>query len=236
MIAAVHGTQTLMLGGVGVTVLPRVAGVELDDIHGLIDPSEWARAFACKSSARRDEILRSRYLLRSLTGCRTPLPLGAGGEPTWPEGWLGSLSHKDGHVALALHPVAAGFASVGLDLESIARVKPNLESRILGASESARLDAWDGDRQTMLAAAFAFKEAIFKAHFPLGRTMFWMHDAEIEQLNMATGAVVARLLVDSSKVTPRGTLIEGALRLLTLGADEYVLAVVTCVSTEGIRP
>ncbi len=195
----------------------------LDDsvLSATLHPDEQAEAKTFGSLARRDEYRRSRYLIRFLTGWKDPLPRRPAGDPSWPPGFLGSLTHKSGHVGLALAPAFA-FTSFGIDAELISKLKPEFSARVLTGTEPERLAGPDFLRR--LAVAFAFKEALFKAHFPLGRKMFFFPDAELTHLDLATGAVAARVLVDTSPQTPTGHVTEGVFRFVATKLGEMVLA------------
>lgn len=186
---------------------PDVA-VPVDD---LLSAEDIGFAAEIKAALRKQEFLRSRALIRRLTGWKGSLAKAASGAPGWPDGWHGSLTHKDGWIGLALS--RDGSYSLGIDAEDVQRLKPGLESRILNAAESARLDGWAAGkaevRMAHLATFFSFKEALFKAVFPLGRRMFYFPDAEIVRFGPGSGEITARLLVDASPVTPAGAEVNG---------------------------
>ncbi len=164
-----------------------------------------------KAGARKQEFLRSRLLIRTLSGWQGTLAKTGNGSPAWPEGWTGSLTHKDGWIGLAMSRDQT--TSVGIDAEDVGRLKAGFESKILNDQESRRLDDWsEGDatkRLDVLAACFSFKEALFKAVYPIGAKMFYFPDAELTRFDRQTGEIDARLLIDTSPVTPAGALVKG---------------------------
>jgi enterobactin synthetase component D len=188
--------------------LPAAVPVSVAETERWLVPEELAYAREMKASSRREEYLRTRYLLRRLTGWREPLPRTPFGGPSWPPGWTGSITHKDGHVGVALAR-ADRAKSIGVDAEAVARVKEPFEPKILTAAESRILDRLEGDRVQWLAVAFAFKEALFKCHHPLGGVMFYFHDAEVLRLDPATGEIAAAVRMDTSPRTPAGAVAEG---------------------------
>lgn len=120
------------------------------------------------------------------------------------------MSHKDGHVALAISD-SVDVLGLGIDIETCGKVKKYLENRIITSSEKKVLDMFSGvlEREDLLALVFSFKESIFKSIFPLGRKMFYFHDAQLEDIDLSQGVIRARLDCDASCQTPRGTLLEG---------------------------
>ncbi len=202
------GAETVAVGAVPVLWLP--PHVALSD-DSLLTAEDHLLAAPIKAETRKLEFLRSRFLIRKLTGWQGTLAKARDGAPGWPEGWTGSLTHKDGWVGLALSRDQA--TSVGIDAEDVGRLKAAFESKILNAAESSRLDGWsEGDatkRLEVLAACFSFKEALFKAVYPLGSKMFHFPDAELTRFERKTGEIDARLLIDTSPVTPAGAVVTG---------------------------
>jgi 4'-phosphopantetheinyl transferase EntD len=202
--------------------------VDDSQLRSRLHEDEWARAEKMRSTTRRSEYLRGRYLIRELLNSTEALAPSAHGAPTWPKGWTGSISHKDGHVAVTATQVP-DWQSLGIDVESSSKIRPGLESRIVNGEEAKILDAYEGiwDRSTLLAMAFSFKESIFKCHFPLGHKMFYFHDAAIEDIDLGLGVLRARLKVDTSPMTPAGTLVEGHTVLRSENGQGYVLTSVS---------
>lgn len=112
--------------------------------------SEFATARACARAALAD------------LGIDAAIPRGERGAPVWPAGTTGSISHTRG---FCLAVAAESKAVLGLDVEEIARIRPNIERRILVASEQERAASLAADdRAREVAAIFAAKEAFYKAH------------------------------------------------------------------------
>jgi 4'-phosphopantetheinyl transferase EntD len=124
-----------------------------------------------------------------------PIPVGERGEPCWPPGVVGSITHCAGYRACALAR-AAEIATVGIDaepnealprgvLEEIARVeeRPGV-AELMGSEPAVR---WD-------RLLFSAKEAVYKAWFPLARRWLGFEDAVVT-FDRATRTFDARLLV-----------------------------------------
>jgi 4'-phosphopantetheinyl transferase EntD len=207
--------------------LPSHVTIGENQLKERLHADEWVRAQTMKSTTRRAEYLRARYLVRELLNTGEPLPPSVHGAPSWPIGWVGSISHKDGHVAVAASQ-DPDLCGIGIDVESCVKVRLGLESRIIDHDESKILDAYEGvwERPTLLAMAFSFKESIFKCHFPSGQKMFYFHDAVIEDIDLGLGVLRARLKVDTSPMTPAGTMVEGHVVLRSENGSNFVLTTV----------
>lgn len=137
--------------------------------------------------------------------------------PTWPPGWTGSISHKEGHCAIAVEPSSV-YACLGLDIENPARVREALAEKILLPTEEKMLRAIAKSShlsfQTLLTIVFSFKESLFKAHFTLGQTMFYFHDASIVALDWNKQTIAAKVHLDTSSQTKKGFITTGAYCLI----------------------
>jgi 4'-phosphopantetheinyl transferase EntD len=94
---------------------------------------------------------------------------GPGGEPTWPSGLCGSISHAGG-VAVALVAPLAAYESVGVDVDDgsplgTAATTVATKREVALLRESA-LASDEGDAYLL---AFSMKEAVFKCQYPLAR-------------------------------------------------------------------
>lgn len=101
---------------------------------------------------------------------------GAAGEPLWPAGVCGSISHTmdaNGAVAVVCAAAKGRYQSIGLDLQNAIR-KPacNLRERIVIGAENPRTDF-----ETL--RLFSAKEAVYKAFYPLVKQFFGFSDAEL---------------------------------------------------------
>ncbi len=216
------------MGPVDIHWLSPNVEIDGDELEALLSAEECAESAAYKSKPRRDEYRRSRFLIRRLTGWRGSLAKTAAGAPSWPDGLVGSLTHKDGFVGVAFAPAKA-LLGLGLDAEDTHRLKPAFEPKILNAAESALLDGlgrrYEARRLANLALIFSFKEALFKCHYPLGKKMFYFHDAEITRLDFESGQIEARVLTDTSAETPRDHVTRGHFRFIDVDHRQFVLSI-----------
>jgi 4'-phosphopantetheinyl transferase EntD len=123
------------------------------------------------------------------------IPSGARGEPVWPDGIVGSITHCDGFRACGVAP-RAKLASIGIDAEADAPLPEGLLSDVALAEERhslARLQAvrpginWD-------RLLFCIKESVYKAWFPLTQSWLGFEDAVVA-IEPHGGTFAASLLV-----------------------------------------
>ncbi len=102
---------------------------------------------------------------------------GPGGEPLWPNGFVGAISHAP-DVAIAVVGRASDYAGLGIDVEEPSRGPTARAARLVcRPSEMAWVDPESGtQRLTML---FSAKEAVFKALFPIEHVWLGFADAEL---------------------------------------------------------
>ncbi len=178
------------------------------ELHGEPDPAQaGARAgepTGRRSGARSHEFARGRLCarraLRGLGVEEAPVGIGPDGEPLWPAGVVGSITHT-GSYAAAVVAHASGLRSPGLDAEPVRPMSEVLAAEVLTPLERARLrDA--GDPALLAVLCFAAKEAAFKAWFPLHRQWIEHHHLAVR----TTGP--GRLVVEA---TPSGLAELGAI-------------------------
>lgn len=167
-----------------------------------LDPLPEEEPLIAKSVAkRRNEFITVRYCARIAMGelGLPPVPIlkGDKGEPCWPDGVVGSLTHCTGYRGAVVGRSAA-VRSVGIDAEPH-DVLPNgvLDAISLPAERSEIPQAMPGglhwDR-----ILFCAKEATYKAWFPLTKRWLGFEDAHIsfEADGAAAGTFVSRILID----------------------------------------
>jgi enterobactin synthetase component D / holo-[acyl-carrier protein] synthase len=123
------------------------------------------------------------------------IPSGSRGQPLWPAGIVGSITHCDGYRACAVARVG-DLVTVGVDAE------PNqpLPGRVLGdiALPEERELLRDLSRQAPGThwdrLLFSIKESIYKAWFPLAERWLGFEDAVVS-IDLRHGSFSAYLLV-----------------------------------------
>jgi 4'-phosphopantetheinyl transferase EntD len=148
----------------------------------------------------------ARRALRQLGLPPVPVLRGEHGEPQWPAGVVGSMTHCGGYRAAAVAR-SCDLRTLGIDAE------PH-QPLPAGVLDVIALDE-EQDRLARLAAAdtatcwdrllFCAKEAVYKAWFPLTRRWLGFEDAAITinpgTTNPAQGSFCTRLLVPGATIT-----------------------------------
>lgn len=119
--------------------------------------------------------------------------------PTWPAGYLGSISHCNG-LAIAAAAKTSCWSGVGIDIEHpldkeaaqpiVAQLATNAEMRI-GTEKGLTLEQW----ATLI---FSAKESLFKALYPKVGRYFDFLDTAVCQLRAEEACIVIQLLTTLS--------------------------------------
>ena len=192
-----------MTGKLLSTVLPPVlASAELyGDPADLAPLPEEEPLIARSVAKRRNEFVTVRYCARQALGDLglPPVPIlkGDKGEPCWPDGVVGSLTHCEGFRG-AVVGRTADVRSVGIDAEPHAVLPAGVLDAISLPAERAELGALPGgahwDR-----ILFCAKEATYKTWFPLTHRWLGFEDAHITFTvdgSGSAGGFESRILVD----------------------------------------
>jgi 4'-phosphopantetheinyl transferase EntD len=151
-----------------------------------------------------------------------PVPSGPKGEPIWPDGVVGSITHCTGYRACVLAR-AGDLLTVGVDAElneplpdgllpDVALVEERRQLQGLAAVEPGI--SWD-------RLLFSIKESIYKAWFPLARQWLGFEDATVRIER--SGTFSAQLLVPGPSVG--GAVLDGFVGRW-LAADGLLLAAI----------
>jgi 4'-phosphopantetheinyl transferase EntD len=184
-------------------ILPRAA-VAAESFGGLppagldLFPAE-ERAVRTAGSARRAEFTAGRRCARTaLAGLGVPaapiLP-GPAGEPGWPDGVTGSITHCPGYRACAVARTG-DLAAIGIDAEPDTELPRHLAEAVATAWERTWIQrqaaaGTPGPAVRWTRLVFSAKEAAAKAWYPLaGR---WPDLAELTVAATAAGDLVVRL-------------------------------------------
>lgn len=148
---------------------------------------------------RRREVTNARSCARralaELGRPATPILRGAKGEPLWPAGVVGSITHTSGYCAAAVAG-ADRARSVGVDAEEHGELPDGVLAHIAFGQELTRLAAlrtadpgvwWD-------RLLFSAKESVYKTWFPLTGRWLGFEDADLTVHR--DGTFAARILVD----------------------------------------
>ena len=173
--------------------------VTVETERDLVDADLFPEEAACVGNAvekRRREFVTgracARRALEQLGIAPVPIASGARGEPLWPAGVVGSITHCHGYRACAAAR-ASDIASVGIDADVHAGLPDGILEAISSPRERRRLAAcargvW------MDRVLFSAKEAVYKAWFPLTGRSLGFEDVDMT-LEPDEAAFRARLLV-----------------------------------------
>jgi 4'-phosphopantetheinyl transferase EntD len=125
----------------------------------------------------------------------TPILSGERGEPRWPSGIVGSITHCEGYRACALAR-SQEIATVGIDAEPNAPLPDGVLTDIARADELPWLQRLRREQPEVHwdRLLFSAKESVYKAWFPLARRWLGFEDA-IVTVDPAQRTFSARLLV-----------------------------------------
>lgn len=143
------------------------------------DDAMLARRFA---PARKQQFLAGRFAAKTALGrlgsLQQHVPIGPHNEPVWPKGIIGTIAHTD-DFAVAVAARQTEVTGLGVDLERVGELKPEMWEHILTPREINGLLRFSADEQMRRAAiAFSAKEAFFKLQFP--HTQRWVDFTEAE--------------------------------------------------------
>jgi 4'-phosphopantetheinyl transferase EntD len=120
---------------------------------------------------------------------------GARGEPCWPSGIVGSITHCDGYRACAVAR-SADIATIGIDAEPHSALPDGVLSDIAGPQELSWLSerTHDAPHVHWDRLLFSAKESVYKAWFPIAKRWLGFEDAVVT-VDIAAETFAARLLV-----------------------------------------
>lgn len=191
-------------------VLPVVEGLaaaeRYDDPPGLVPLPDEEPLIARSVDKRRSEFITARYCARlaleQLGVPPAPILKGEKGEPSWPDGIVGSLTHTAGFRGAVVARVS-DVRSVGIDAEPHG-VLPDgvLDAVSLPEERTALADLphdlhWD-------RILFCAKEATYKVWFPLTRRWLGFEDAHITfdvDDSGDAGGFVSEILIDPAALS-----------------------------------
>lgn len=139
----------------------------------------------------------ARQALDRLGIAAVAIPNGERGEPLWPGGVVGSITHCSGYRACAVAR-AGDVASVGIDAEVDEPLPEGVLEQVAFGRERAMV-AGRGAGVCLDRLLFSAKESIYKAWFPLARRWLGFEDVELT-IDVGGGTFRARLLVPGPDV------------------------------------
>jgi 4'-phosphopantetheinyl transferase EntD len=191
--------QLLPAAAVVVSAREDVAGAKLY-------PEEEAAVGRAVEKRRREFVTArhcARQALARLGVTPQAIPIGKRGEPLWPEGIVGSITHCEGYRACALAR-SESLLTVGVDAEVDEPLPVGLLADIALPAEREWLRRLAGERPgtSWDRLIFSIKESVYKAWYPLARCWLGFEDAEVT-IDPERRSFRARLLVPGPEVEGR---------------------------------
>jgi len=192
------------------SVLPSSADLACAELYsdppGLAPMAEEEPLIARSVAKRRNEFITVRYCARTALGelgfAPVPILKGDKGEPCWPDGVVGSLTHCAGYRG-AVVGRAGVVRSLGVDAEPHDVLPDGVLDAISLPIERAELAAlptgmhWD-------RILFCAKEATYKAWFPLTKRWLGFEDAHITfdvDGSGSAGSFESTILIDGAALS-----------------------------------
>ncbi|MBV9352456.1 MAG: 4'-phosphopantetheinyl transferase, partial [Mycobacterium sp.] len=193
------------------SVLPddreNLAAVELySDPPGLTPLPEEEPLIARSVAKRRNEFITARHCarlaLQQLGQQPVPIHKGEKGEPCWPAGIVGSLTHTQGFRGAVVGRQST-VRSVGIDAEPHEVLPDGVLDAVTIAEERHEIAAlpdglhWD-------RILFCAKEATYKAWFPLTRRWLGFEDAHVVfdvEPDGTAGEFLSKIMVDGAALS-----------------------------------
>ena len=180
----------------------------VDPPEAVLFPEEEA-VIARAVPKRRQEFTTARHCARtalaSLGAAPAPILPGEMGAPTWPRGYVGTMTHCAGYRAAAIARTDR-VASLGLDAEPHQPLPAGVLPLVTLPDERSWLTEYAGRRPDLHwdRLLFCTKEAVYKGWFPLAQRWLGFQDALVTI--DPDGTFEARLLVDGPTLLGAGPL------------------------------
>lgn len=113
----------------------------------------------------------------------SPILISDTGVPLFPDGIQGSISHSM-NLAGAVSCNTGSYLAIGLDIETIGRVRHQLWNLLFTTNENQYLSQLDKSRQAIESTLFySLKEAFYKMQFQITNQFLDFHDVEIQRMH-----------------------------------------------------
>jgi 4'-phosphopantetheinyl transferase EntD len=159
------------------------------------------------SGKRLKDFSTGRYCARKALvdlGCTdTEILMGDYKQPIWPKGYVGSISHS-GKLVGAVTAKASKVKSIGLDIETIGKIKPEMWRLLYTEAESDFLNSFTGEEQAYYTTLiFSYKEAFYKLQYPLTKTFLNFTDAEVKAIGNVFELQILKEFSDKNLLSSR---------------------------------
>jgi len=164
-------------------------------------PGEQEYVAGAVESRRREFVTArrcAREALASLGYPPAPIPRGRRGQPVWPTGVTGSLTHCVGYRAAAVCRVGEPVRSLGIDAELHVSLPEDVRGLVTVAAERDLLARLVADRPAVHwdRLLFSAKESIFKVWYPLTRRELGFEECRLD-IDRVAGTFTGTVLIDA---------------------------------------
>jgi 4'-phosphopantetheinyl transferase EntD len=172
---------------------------DLPDIN-LYAEEEQSIGRAVQTRRREFTTARScaRMALQRLGVASVAIPTGQRGEPLWPRGVVGSITHCRGYRACAVAR-SNDLLALGIDAELHAPLPDGVLEQVAFGRELTMVSQNGGTGLYLDRVLFSAKEAVYKAWFPLAHRWLGFEDVDLT-IDVSAGAFHARLFVSGPVV------------------------------------
>jgi len=119
---------------------------------------------------RRTDFSTGRYCARQalklFVNSEPEILQGKSREPLWPDGIVGSISHSNKLVG-AVVALQKDVTAIGLDIETIGGVKPDMWNMIFHDEEQELIYSKQGETDIWATLLFSLKETFYKMQYPV---------------------------------------------------------------------
>lgn len=191
-------------------VLQRVEPLTVDGESGLSD----AQILVGRRLARQREFQTGRRcaaeLLATLGSPTTEVGVAADRSPVWPAGFVGSITHKDTVLGVAVAK-AGEVGALGIDIEQVLSLQAagDVESVCLIDRERALGRRLGIERCLFATLCFSAKESLYKCLYPNVQRFFDHFAAEVIALDMPQGTIRLQLNEHLGATAPLGRVLQG---------------------------
>ena len=177
---------------------------------------------------RKDEFLKGRLILHYLDRNLPPVLQSAQGMPCWPEGRVGSISHKEGLVVATVQD-ASHLQSIGIDIEESSLVSLQIAGAICRQEELEFLELIPENekKREALTIIFSGKESLFKCCYQICQIWFGFKDAVVTLIDHPQNRFQIKLQRELSPDFTIGKTFNGTFQWLNFGNRKFILTCVT---------
>ncbi len=196
-----------------------------EDWSKLLPESELKITHQYKNLLRKAEFLTGRLVIHHLRPGISAILKTDRGVPAWPKDFVGSISHKDGHVVASMESTHR-FFSLGIDIEEPVKMPLHIANVICRPEELRLLESEAVliDKKKMLSLIFSAKEALFKCCYQRCGVWFNFHDAILSQVDQEQGKFTLNLLKDLSPTFFMGQKFDGQFKFVIQGKRQFLLS------------